>query len=102
MSSRPFKTLTLFLAGMCMSTSTWADIGPKPRNSGSGLVATGDMQGIQVEMSSEAVELVLSKDPDSGRMELRVKFVARAPRLNDSDTPQDAREYKLAATFWMR
>ena len=29
-------------------------------------------------------------------------FVARAPRLNDSDTPQDAREYKLAATFWMR
>lgn len=38
-----------------------ADIGPKPRSEAPGLEATGDMKGIEVEMASEDVSLLLGR-----------------------------------------
>lgn len=50
--------LILLLAGL----PAWADVGPKPRQRAPGLVPRGDMAGIEIEMTSEDVTLVLKAD----------------------------------------
>lgn len=70
MRLRPLAAV-LFLAA---AVPARADIGPKPRSEAPGLEATGDMQGIEVEMASEVVSLRLGRaDHDAWVDRLRVE-----------------------------
>jgi hypothetical protein len=52
------------LALLAAALAACADIGPRPRSEAPGLEAAGDMAGINVEMESEEVTLVLSRWKD--------------------------------------
>lgn len=49
------------LLALAAALPAFADIGPKPRSEAPGLEATGDMKGVDVEMASEEVTLVLGR-----------------------------------------
>jgi hypothetical protein len=51
-----------------------ADIGPKPRTTGPGMVPRTDMKGVEIEMTSEEVKLILSKTKDSDTLDVTVTF----------------------------
>jgi len=68
------RTITLLLL---TSLSACGDIGPKPRSEAPGLEATGDLKGVEVEMSGEEVSLVLSRDGDVDRLDVEAVFHMR-------------------------
>lgn len=60
--------ITIFAAPL------FADMGPKPRTTGAGMVPQTDMKGVEIEMTREEVDLVLSKGDDDDSLDVTVTF----------------------------
>ncbi|MBX3458343.1 MAG: hypothetical protein KF696_00095 [Planctomycetes bacterium] len=68
--------ITLFLAAcLLISAPLAADMGPKPRTTAPGLqFHAGDVNGVDVEMTSEEVHLVLQKNEHGDRLDVTATF----------------------------
>ncbi|MCC6574067.1 MAG: hypothetical protein IT462_09760 [Planctomycetes bacterium] len=78
-------SLPLVMTAAALCAPAFADIGPKPRTTAPGLELTGkDYEGINVEMTSEDVKLVLSKPEKRGEVKLDVEVTFNMTNLGDA------------------
>ncbi|MCA8911253.1 MAG: hypothetical protein KDB82_06090 [Planctomycetes bacterium] len=68
------RHLTACLLLALCAAPLMADIGPKPRTTGPGMVPQTDMKDVDIEMTSEEVELVLSKTDEDDTLDVTVTF----------------------------
>jgi len=78
------KTIACLLM-ICLACPLLADIGPKPRKTAPGPLPQGDLESINVEMTSEEVKLVLSKGKDGDDL-LDVEATFHMTNLGDATT----------------
>ncbi|MBX3473310.1 MAG: hypothetical protein KF754_02935 [Planctomycetes bacterium] len=67
------RTLTCLLM-LLLACPLLADVGPKPRKTAPGPLPQRDLEGVNVEMTSEDVKLVLSKGKDGDILDVEATF----------------------------
>lgn len=78
-------TLPVIATACLLALPVYADIGPKPRSTAPGLELTGkDFEGINIEMTSEDVQLMLSKPGKDSALRLEVQVTFNMTNLGDA------------------
>ncbi len=78
------RGLVIVLALLAFALPSPADIGPKPRQYASGLEPRGDMEGLNIEMTAETVDLTLVKTGEARHERLVVDAVFHMTNLGDA------------------